>query len=417
METALTESRRGLLEKLAEDGDKDAGEALDILEHSEDYLPVAQVGITFTGILAGLTAGIFVAPLLSAELHSLPYADSLSWLITIGLTTYGMLLFGEFLPKIISLQAPERILRKYHRSLSLWKRLMRPVVSVMSWSAGGILLMFGINPQIEDTVTEDEVKDLIEQGTEDGTFEKTEQYMVDRVFHLSDQTAYSLMTSRTQMLWLDLSDSLKRNLKIIRENPQMVFAVGKDSLDDFCGVLYAKDLLNAALEHKSLELSQFIRKPMFVPRSMETFRLLEKFRDSGIHEAVVLDEYGGVIGFITLQDIMREILGDTKDHIEPELVQITQRDETSWYVDGLYGIDDFKARFDLEELPDEEHDQYQTMGGFLTSYFGYIPKVGETCEWNGFRFEVADMDRARIDKIIIYRKNPEEKAAPLQENA
>ncbi|MBR3457888.1 MAG: CBS domain-containing protein, partial [Selenomonadaceae bacterium] len=201
----------------------------------------------------------------------------------------------------------------------------------------------------------------------------------------------------------------KENLKLIRENPLTVFAVGRDSLDDFCGVLYAKDLLNASLERKSLDLMQYLRKPMFIPRSMETFRLLEKFRDSGIHEAVVLDEYGGVIGFITLDDILQEIIGDSATNIEPDLIQVTQRDENSWYVDGLYSIDDFKERFGVDELPDEEHDHYQTMGGFLTSYFGYIPKVAECCEWNGFRFEIVYMDRARIDKILITKlENQEE---------
>ena len=162
-------------------------------------------------------------------------------------------------------------------------------------------------------LTEDEVKDLIEQGTEDGTFEKSEQAMVDRIFHMSDQTAYSLMTPRTQMLWLDLTDSLRHNLRIIREHPQNVFPVGRENLDDFCGVLYAKDLLNASLERKSLDLAQYIRKPMFVPRSMETFRVLAKFRDTGIHEAMVLDEYGGVIGFITMNDILQEIMAILAD--------------------------------------------------------------------------------------------------------
>ena len=178
---------------------------------------------------------------------------------------------------------------KYHGIVARLTRLARPFIRFLSGSAGGVLLLLGINPHVEDTVTEDEVKDLIEQGTEDGTFEKSEQAMVDRIFHMSDQTAYSLMTPRTQMLWLDLTDSLRHNLRIIREHPQNVFPVGRENLDDFCGVLYAKDLLNASLERKSLDLAQYIRKPMFVPRSMETFRVLAKFRDTGIHEAMVLD--------------------------------------------------------------------------------------------------------------------------------
>ena len=266
-----------------------------------------------------------------------------------------------------------------------------------------VLHHFGLERSSKDTVTEDDVKELIEQGTEDGTFAKSEQAMVDRIFHLSDQTVSALMTPRTQMLWLDLDDSLRQNLKLIRENKQDVFPVGKESLDDFCGVLHAQDLLDAALERQTLDLAQYVQKPLFVPRSMETFRVLAKFRDTGIHQAMVLDEYGGVIGYITLDDIVEEIIGEGLLPAADEPLQITPRDENSWYIDGLYSIDDFKERFGIETLPDEEHDQYHTVGGFLTSYFGYIPKTGERKAWGEFTFEVADMDRARIDKIIVTR--------------
>ena len=279
--------------------------------------------------------------------------------------------------------------------------LSAPWLIFTSGLAKLLLLISGFTPQSQESVTEDEVKDLIEQGTEEGTFEKTEQTMVDNIFHMSDQTIYALMTPRPQMLWLDLADPLKHNLRLIRETAQNVFPVGRDSLDDFCGVLYAKELLDASLARKPLDLAQYIHKPIFVPRSMETFRVLEKMKDSEIHEAMVLDEYGGVIGFVTLTDILEEIIGDTISAGEPDLPQITIRDDHSWLVDGLYSIDDFKERFNIEELPEEDHDHYQTMGGFLTSCFGYIPKVGEKRDWNGYTFEVLNMDRARIDKILI----------------
>lgn len=401
IETAITESHRGRLEKLQEEGICEAKAVLMILENPEPMLSLCQVGITLTSILTGLCTGVFLTPFLAGYLNLLPHGQIVALLISIITMTYITLLFSEFLPKKAAMQTPEAVLLKYHRTLEIITHLTKPFISLLSGSANLILLIFGINPKLDDTVTEDEVKDLIEQGTEDGTFEKTEQAMVDRIFHMSDQTAYALMTPRTQMLWLDLSDSLKHNLRLIRENPQDIFPVGRDSLDDFCGVLYAKDLLNAALERKTLELSNYIRKPLFVPRSMETFRVLEQFRESGTHEAMVLDEYGGVIGFLTMDDILQEIIGDTHVTGEPDPIQLTARDENSWLVDGLYSIDDFKERFDIDELPDEDHDHYQTMGGFLTSYFGYIPKAGEKKDWNGFTFEVVDMDRARIDKIMI----------------
>lgn len=410
VETALTESHKSPLEKMAEDGNRDAQAALNILENPDETQSVVQIGITLMGILSGLCGGLLAAPLLAAHLDFLPHSYAVSLTASILIITYFLLLLGEFLPKKMALQYPEKVLLQHHRALRRLTWAAFPFISFLSNSANSILLMFGINPQVEDTVTEDEVKDLIEQGTEDGTFEKTEQDMVDRIFHLSDQTAYGLMTPRTQMLWLDLEDSLKHNLRIIREHPQTVFPVGRNSLDEFCGVLYAKDLLDASLAKKNLELAQYIRKPMSIPRSMETFRLLEKFRDTGIHEAMVLDEYGGVIGFITLDDILLKIIGSSAQGVsDTSAFQISQRDENSWTLEGLCPIDQFKERFDIEELPEEDHDHFQTMGGFLTSYFGYIPKKGETCEWNGYRFEVMNMDRARIDKILVTRRPPSEK--------
>ncbi len=413
METALTESRKGTLEKLAEDGSPSAKSALALLERPEETLSVMQLGITFMGILSGLSSSLLLSPFLASQLMFLPHPKATALVISTIIITYFLLLLGEFLPKKIAFQKPEYMLLKYHKLLTTLTLFTRPLVGLLSKSANIILLIFGINPHVEDTVTEEEVKELIEQGTEDGTFEKTEQGMVDRIFRLSDQTAYALMTPRTQMLWLDLEDSLKHNLKIIREHPQSVFPVGRDNLDDFCGVLHAKDLLDASLERKSLELSQYLRKPLSIPRSMETFRLLEKFCDTGTHEAMVLDEYGGVIGFITLDDILQEIIGDMQAAGEPDAIQFIQRDENSWFVDGLCSIDDFKERFHVETLPDENHDHFQTMGGFVTSYFGYIPKEGEHFEWNGMIFEVLDMDRARIDKILITQKNePQDKTSP-----
>ena len=404
IETALMESHKSRLERLAEDEGEDAEDAraaLAILDEPEDALSVTQIGITLMGILSGVASGVLLAPLLARPLAFLPHATAFSLVISIVVMTYILLLVGEFLPKKTALQKPEEVLLKHHKALTRLTRLMQPLIALLSRSANLILLIFGFNPKYDDTVTEDEVKDLIEQGTEDGTFEKTEQDMVDRVFHLSDQTAYALMTPRTQMIWLDLADSLRHNLRVIRQTPQEIFLVGRENLDDFCGILYAKDLLNASLAHKSLELSQYLRKPMFVPRSMELFRLLEKFRDTGIHEAMVLDEYGGVIGMITLDDILQDIIGASHTSVESEPMQITPRDDHSWYIDGLSSIDDFKERFDIDKLPDEDHDHYQTMGGFLTSYFGYIPKAGEKATWNGFTFEVVDMDRARINKILV----------------
>lgn len=409
-ETALTESRKNRLEKLADDGDTRAEGALRSLEDKSAPLSVMQVGITLAGILIGVITGAWAWPALLQILPAFPCVETVAFLASVVPIAYLSLLFGEFLPKAIAVQDPEGYFLRYYKFLGHLEKLTRPFVHMLSGAAEFILLLLGVNPKAGSTVTEDEVIDLIEQGTEEGTFEKEEQDMVDRVFRLSDQTAYALMTPRTQLLWLDLADPLAENLRRVRESPATVFAVGFESLDNFRGVLYAKDLLNAALQKEPLDLSSLLKRPLFIPRSMESFRALEKFRERDTQEAMVLDEYGGIAGLLTLDDILGEIIGDSLDASEEDNAQITPRDENSWYMDGLYSIDDFKEKFDIEEpLPDEERSHFQTMGGFLTSYFGYIPKVAETCEWEAFRFEILQMDRARIDKVLVMRRKEGDK--------
>ena len=395
IETALTECRRGRLEKLSDDGDANAKAVLELTE-SPSALTVAQIGITFTGILAGVCA-ILTSPTIAGLINS---SIVPALVIAVGVTTFIFLLFGEFLPKLAAKRDPEKFLLKHCKTFRVIVMLMNPLVALLSATASGVAFVFGVNSAKNDAVTEDEVLDLIEQGTEDGTIEKSEQEMVDRIFDIGDETAYSLMTPRVQIVWLDLDDDLEKNLQIVQDSPHTIFPVGVGSLDDCRGLIYAKDLLDTVLKSgRDIDLNALIRKANYVPRTMEAFRIVEKFRASGITEAMVNDEYGGVIGFITLDDILGEIVDISGDEETDQ--QFKRNKDNSWTVDGLCDIDEFKERFKLETLPDEEHDHFQTMGGFVTSQFGYIPKVGEICEWNGFRFKVREMDGVRVKKILI----------------
>ena len=401
METALNEGRHGRLEKLSQDGDKNAIAALKFLEAPTKALSTAQIGITVTGILAGLTS-IPLSKIIFAQINFFEQAEIFSLVIAFVLVTFIMLLFGGFLPKRTAQHSPEEFLLNHHKSIKVVVTLMTPLVYLFEKISGGVMILLDMNPKTTDAVTEDEVKDLIEQGTEDGTFEEFEREAVDKIFHLSDETAYALMTPRIHMRWLDISDGVERNLKIIRETNQQIFPVGEGSLDEFRGVIYAKDLLDAVLNLKpneKIDLTSLLKKPVFVPRTMDIFRIVERFKNSGESAAIVNDEYGGVIGIVTLDDIAGEIVG-TKDVEQPRERKIIQKDD-AYIVDGLCDIDDFKRQFNIEILPNEEHEYFQTMGGFLTSLFGYIPKVGETYDWNGLRFEVLKMDRARVEKICI----------------
>ena len=412
-ETALTASHRGRLERLADDGDADAAQALSLLEHAAKPIAMAQAGVTCMSLLTGLGIGLLVAPTFGRFLAKLlPGMEvfGAALVLSILVMTALTLLFGDFLPKQIALQDPEAILLRSHRSIRLLTQLTAlPSAELVSVSQG-LLLLFGINPEGRASATEDAVKDLMEQGTEDGTFEKAEQDMVDRIFHMSDQTASALMTPRTQIAWIDLAEPQAEQLRVIRRTPHNVFPVAYENLDDFRGVVYAKELLDAVLGGTDLDLAAYIREPLFVPRTMEGLRVLEKFRSGDIHEAVVLDEYGGVVGFITMDDIMQEIIGSADDDA-PASARMGAEEEQNWVFDGLYPIDEFKEEFGIDELPDEDHDHFQTLGGFVTAQIGRIPKAGEICTWNGFTFEILRMDRARVAQIRMTRTEGEEEAS------
>ena len=412
IEAALTASHRGRLERLADDGDKDAAYALALLEHHTPPLAMAQAGVTCTSLLTGLGIGLLVAPTFGRFLAKLlpgmeVFAAAL--VLSILVMTALTLLFGDFLPKQLALQDPEGILMRSHRGIRLLTRLTALPIAALVSASRGLLLLVGINPENRASATEDAVKDLMEQGTEDGTFEKAEQDMVDRIFHMSDQTASALMTPRTQIAWIDLAETRSEQLRIIRAAAHEVFPVAYENLDDFRGVVYAKELLDAVLDGAELNLADYIRSPLFVPRTMEGLRVLEKFRTGAIHEAVVLDEYGGVVGFITMGDIMEEIIGSADDDA-PTGTRTGAEETASWVFDGLFPIDEFKEEFGIDELPDEDHDHFHTLGGFVTAQIGRIPKVGETCVWDAYTFEVLRMDRARVAQIRMTRTEapPEE---------
>ena len=410
-EKAVLSARHAKLEKQADAGDMKAQRALALIDEPNKILLALQLGITLIGILIGILTAAKLMPAFAYLVNQLSflskYAAVISWTVVITGIMFCTLIFGELFPKKIAENQPESIIRFMSKPLDVFFRMATPFISVLSFISNSVLNFIGIKSKKEITVTEDEVRTLIEQGTEEGTFEKTEQDMVDKVFRLGDQNAYALMTPRTQMVWIDLEESFEENLKIIKENEDTNFPVGRGSLDDFVGVLHTKDLLLNMLDGKKIDLESCIRTPIFIPKSMQSFKVLETLKDASIHEAIVLDEFGGVIGFITIQDIVSEIVGDISLGQDEEEIQIIKRDDGSWLVDGLLSIDDFKEYFNLDELPDEDEDHYQTMGGFVTSYLDYIPSPAEKFIWNKFIFEVVDMDRARVDKILVTKKAQE----------
>lgn len=411
-EMAVISSRKSRLEKMANEGSVGAKIALELAENPDQLLSTIQVGITLIGIMTGTFGGATLSKIVAFYLKKVPfiapYSDTLSLAIVVSLITYVSLIIGELAPKRIALNSPETLAVLVAKPMRTFAWLATPIVHFLSASTNFVMKLLGIKPSDEPPVTEDEIKILIEQGTEAGAFEKAEQDMVHSVFRLGDLRAYDLMTPRTHMVWLDIEDTPEINLDILTDSSHSRFLVGRGSLDDLVGIVYTRDLLAGSLKGEPLDLSNYVRKPLLVPRSMKAFRMLELFKQQGAHEGVVLDEYGGVLGFITLHDILGEIIGDmplSDNETEPLVVQ---REDGSWLMDGLLAIEELKDILNINELPEEERDHFHTLGGYIISHLGHIPATSDKFEWNGMRFEVVDMDRVRVDKVLVTVIQPED---------
>ncbi len=403
-EMAVVSSRTGRLEAMAAQGDRGAGRALALAKEPTDMLSAIQVGITLIGILTGAFGGATLSGHLAAWLRQVPAlarsADTASLVLVVAGITYVSLVVGELVPKRIALNNPEPIAAFVARPVAFFVRLVRPLVKVLSLSTRFVLAAVSAKPPDEPPVTEEEVKVMLGQGAQHGVFEESEREMVENIFQLSDMRAGALMTPRVQIEWLDLEDEARQNLDIIAAGSHSCFPVGRGSLDDVVGVVFTKDLLADHVAGKELNLEQAAREPLYVPRSMPALKVLEAFREKKMTIALVIDEFGGIDGLVTLNDIMEHIVGGIAlgDEAAEEAVR---REDGSWLLDGMLDIEEFKELFDFDELPEEERANYQTLGGFVVSYLGFIPRVGEVFTWGGCRFEVMDMDRTRVDKVLV----------------
>jgi putative hemolysin len=315
--------------------------------------------------------------------------------------TYFSLVFGELMPKRLALRHPEGIATLVAVPLSIFSKLSTPIVHLLTISTDAVFRLLGKQQVQEPPVTEEEINILIQQGTEAGVFEESEQDMVEAVFALGDRSARSLMTPRTQIVWIDLNDAVDEIRRRITASGHSRLPVARESLDHVIGVVQAKDLLAEVLMDKPFNLESLLQQPLFVPRSLSALQVLESFKQSSKHIALVVDEYGGIEGLLTHHDLLEAIAGElpfSGKHAEPKAVQ---REDGSWLLDGMLPIEEFKEIFNLESLPGENKDAYQTLGGFVFTRLGRVPTVGEHFEWGHLRFEIVDMDGKRIDKVLV----------------
>ena len=405
-EIALVSARKARLEHQARRGSSKARLALKLANNPNDFLSTVQIGITLIGILSGALGGATVATSLRQGLNQVPalapYSDLLSLAIVVGLITYLSLVVGELVPKRIALSYPEAIACQVARPMKGLSRLAAPLVGLLGVSTSFLVNLMGLKERPEAAITEEELRLLIDQGTEAGNFEVAEQEMMGRVLQLGDRTIRSIMTPRTDIEWLSVNASFAEHSELVMQSAHSHFPVCNTSIDDCVGVVSLKALLPNYLSQNNepVTLMSLLQPPLFVAESTYVLKVLELFKSSGTHFAMVLDEYGGVEGLVTLNDVVEAIVGDLPSLEDAEDPMMTQRDDGSWLLDGLLPVQDLKDLLNREQLTEDE-DNYHTLAGFIIRHMGRIPSTGDAFEWEGLRFEVVDMDGRRVDKVLL----------------
>jgi len=398
-EVAFISARKARLQNEANKGDARAGIALQLVENPNQFLSVIQIGITsidlLTGALTGATIGIWINYQLDKIPLLQPYSQIISILLGVLPITYLSLVLGELVPKRLALRDPEGISSSLARAMFFLTKAFSPLVRFLSFSTESVLRMMGVKASVEPPVTEEEIQLLIDQGTQAGVFEESEQDMVEGVLSLGDQRAYSLMTPRTDIVWLDIDDTVDEIRSKIAENDFSRFPVRQGTLDVILGIVKARDLLVPSLAGEKINIKELLRPAFYIPETMFASRALEILKEKGTDMLLVIDEFGGLQGLLTINDILEEIVGE----MEQDEPQATQRQDGSWLLDGMLETDEFKEIFNFHSLPHE--DEYETLSGFVMMSLGRVPQVTDHFEWNSFNFEVIDMDGRRVDKVLV----------------
>ena len=400
-EMAVVSARKARLQQWAQEGNPKAYAALQMANTPGRFLPTVQIGITLVSMLAGAFSGATLAERLSEQLSRLvwlaPYSKGISVVIVVIGITYLSLVIGELAPKRLALQNPERIACAVAGPMQGLSDLTGPLVRLLNASSGAVLRLLGIPPSLEPPVTEEEIKVLMEQATQAGVIETSEQDMVEGVFRLTNQRVSALMTPRTEIAWLDIDDTLDEIQRKVTTAPHARYPVCRRNLDDVLGVVRIRDVLLHGLTCQPVDLRALLLPPLFVPESTLASKVLELLKGSGKRMALVVDEHGSLQGLVTINDIVEEIVGD----IEADRPRAVVRKDGSWLMDGRLPIHEFKTLFNLRSLPGEERDNYQTLGGFIMMQLGRIPVVNDHFRWGGLYFEVLDMDGRRVDKVLV----------------
>ena len=409
-EIAVVSARRARLIQLAEDGSKGARHALTLASEPTRFLSSVQVGITSIGILNGAIGEGVIAARLRPALEQVPllapYADTLSLAIMVAVLTYVSLIIGELVPKRIALIHPETIASVIARPMEVVAGVTRPIVFLLSVSTDSILRLFRVRQAKQPGVTADEIRVMLEQGAEEGVFEPTEHELVTNVLNLDERHVGAVLTPRSNIVYVDIRDSVDTLREKLREQPHSVLPLCDGSLDKVLGFVRSTKVLERFLERGQPDLPSLAEPPLFVPETMTLMKLLEQFKRTHLPIALVVDEFGDVEGLVSFTDVISSIVGDLP--MEPgEEPAIVQREDGSWLLDGAVDLDTALRTLEAEaKISDEDRQHFHTLGGLAMVALGRVPRTGDVFERGDYRFEVVDMDGNRVDRILASRRPP-----------
>lgn len=399
-EIALVSARKSRLEIDAKRGNKSAQTALKLANEPDKFLATIQIGITLIGILTGLYSGEAFAGDLAEHVRKVPvfepYAQGIAKTTIVVIVTYLTLIMGELVPKRIGMGYAERVSMLVAKPMNVISLIASPFVWLLSKSTALTIKITGIDTTEDNRVTEEEIKAIVKEGFDGGEVQGVEQDIVERVFNLGDRNIGSIMTHRSELVWLDMTDSIDQIREKVQENLFNIYPVSSGKFDNIRGVVYLKDLFGR-IDEPDFSLENVIRQAQYLPENQSVYNALEQFKQARVKYGIVTDEFGGIQGIVTLKDIMEGLIGQVPE--AGEETEIVQRADGTWLVDGQYNFYDFLEFFDMEDLY-AEHD-YNTLSGLILEILERVPKTGEKLTWMIFEFEIVDMDGARIDKVLV----------------
>ena len=404
-EIAMVAARKTRLQQSSEDGVKGATYALELLQDTnQQYLSTVQIMITLIDTLAGGIGGALLAEPLARQLGKVSWlaasANTIALILVVVAITYFSIVLGELIPKRLAVSKPEKVVIQLSPTIRVMTKIFRPLTKLLATSTNLGLKVLRINTDAGPVITEDEIQAYIEQGRDIGVIEETEKDMFSGIFRLSERRVDALMTPHTEVVWIDLEDSREQIIHELTHSEYSRIPAARGDLDEVVGMINIKELVGVDLHSPDFQIAAYIREPLFVPENLPALKAFEKFRETGIHQALVIDEYGGVQGMVTLYDVLEAIVGSLPADEFDQEQEAVQRPDGSWSFDGLIAIDELVEMLDLPDLTEEERAGYQTLSGLVMNQLGSVPTIGETFTLGKWRFEVIDMDGRRVDRVL-----------------